>query len=61
MVIRRWHAACLDGAAMDAVTVRHTADSLLCRCGRCTRDRVVLGSLAPRIARVLRLAIAYNR
>ena len=46
---------------MDAMTGRHTAGSLLCRCGRCTRDRVVLGSLAPRIARVLRLAIAYNR
>jgi len=47
--------------AMDALSVRHTAGSLLCRCGRCSRDRVVLGSLAPRIARVLRLAIAYNR
>jgi hypothetical protein len=45
---------------MDNLSIRHTA-STLCRCNRCTRDRLVLSSLSPRIARVLRQAIASSR
>jgi hypothetical protein len=37
------------------------ANTALCRCGRCTRDRLVLSSLSPRIARVLRQAIVSSR
>ena len=47
--------------SMDNVTTRHTANTGLCRCSRCTRDRLVLTSLSPRIARVLRQAIASSR
>jgi len=46
---------------MDNLATRHLANTALCRCGRCTRDRLVLSSLSPRIARVLRQAIASSR
>jgi len=46
---------------MYNLTTRHAADAALCRCSRCTRDRLVLSSLSPRIARVLRQAIASSR
>jgi len=46
---------------MDNVTTRHVENRPLCRCGRCTRDRLVLSSLSPRLARVLRQAIASSR
>jgi len=42
---------------MERLPSRHVADVALCRCDRCNRDRLVLSSLSPRIARVLRLAI----
>ncbi|HLZ47332.1 MAG TPA: hypothetical protein VKR80_01625 [Candidatus Limnocylindria bacterium] len=40
---------------------QHLRAAALCRCSRCSRDRLVLSSLSPRIARVLRLAIAAGR
>jgi hypothetical protein len=46
---------------MDHLNIRHTASTALCRCSRCTRDRLVLSSLSPRIARVLRQAIDSSR
>ena len=46
---------------MDNMTAAHSATSIFCRCSRCDRDRLVLGSLSPRIARVLRQAIASSR
>ncbi|HTJ60349.1 MAG TPA: hypothetical protein VL333_04055 [Candidatus Saccharimonadales bacterium] len=46
---------------MDNVSIRRTANTALCRCSRCTRDRLVLSSLSPRIARVLRQAIDSSR
>ncbi|HTH69905.1 MAG TPA: hypothetical protein VL493_01415 [Candidatus Saccharimonadales bacterium] len=46
---------------MDNLSTRRTANTALCRCSRCTRDRLVLSSLSPRIARVLRQAIDSSR
>jgi hypothetical protein len=46
---------------MDNLNIQHTANPALCRCSRCSRDRLVLSSLSPRIARVLRQAIASSR
>lgn len=46
---------------MDNLEIRHTATAAFCRCRRCDRDRLVLSSLSPRIARVLRQAIASSR
>lgn len=46
---------------MDNLDTRHTMHTALCRCRRCDRDRLVLSSLSPRIARVLRQAIASSR
>jgi len=46
---------------MDNMTSRRSTNAILCRCTRCTRDRLVLSSLSPRIARVLRQAIDSNR
>lgn len=46
---------------MDNMTASHSATSVSCRCGRCDRERLVLSSLSPRIARVLRQAIAASR
>jgi hypothetical protein len=46
---------------MDHLNIRRTASATLCRCSRCTRDRFVLSSLSPRIARVLRQAIDSSR
>jgi len=56
-----WHTDCLDVRAMDNMTSRRSTNPILCRCTRCTRDRLVLSSLSPRIARVLRQAIDSNR
>jgi len=42
---------------MERLPTPHVATVALCRCSRCHRDRLVLGSLSPRLARVLRLAI----
>ena len=46
---------------MDNMTASHSAQSAYCRCSHCDRDRIVLGSLSPRIARVLRQAISSSR
>jgi len=46
---------------MDSMPTGHTASTTLCRCSRCTRDRLVLSSLPPRIALVLREAIDSSR
>lgn len=46
---------------MDNMNASHSRTSLYCRCSRCHRDRLVLSSLSPRIARVLRQAIDSSR
>ena len=46
---------------MDNRIATHSVTSVHCRCSRCDRDRIVLGSLSPRIARVLRQAISSSR
>jgi hypothetical protein len=46
---------------MDSLSAAHSAKSVLCRCSRCDRDRLVLSSLSPRIRRVLRQAINASR
>jgi hypothetical protein len=46
---------------MDRMTVGHSPTAPLCRCTRCQRDRLVLSALSPRLARVLRQAIASSR
>lgn len=46
---------------MDNRIASHSAKAVYCRCSRCDRDRIVLGSLSPRIARVLRQVISSSR
>jgi hypothetical protein len=46
---------------MENMTSRRSTDPVRCHCSRCTRDRVVLNALSPRIARVLSQAIAAGR
>ncbi len=46
---------------MDNMIASLSTTSVYCRCSRCDRDRLVLSSLSPRIARVLRQAIASSR
>ena len=46
---------------MDNMIASHSAKAVYCRCSRCDRDRIVLGSLSPRIALVLRQAISSSR